>query len=139
MVFPRGRILAECAAVCGLGLLAAFWIIPAQTSGGGLGLNPAFLPTLCALVIAGLAVLDGAFRLAAPAPPHSGEEPSAWRAFIRLQLVALAAALALHVGGVAGCALVGLPAGMLALGEKQWLRIVLTTALGTAGLVLAFR
>ena len=40
----RGSVLAELLCLSGLVVLGYVWIIPSQVSGGGLGLDPGFLP-----------------------------------------------------------------------------------------------
>lgn len=121
---PRSRwsLLAEGAVIGGVSLLAVFWIIPNQTSEGGIGLSPAFLPTLCAAACGVFAVADVLLRLARRDRSHA--YPQDWTAFVRIGAVALLGTAVLRWGGVTASALVTVPAGMLVLGERRPLRIV---------------
>jgi len=53
---PRSRVslFAEAAVLTAACFLAFIWLIPVQTSEGGIGLSPAFLPKLCVAAIGGL-------------------------------------------------------------------------------------
>ncbi|WP_454654936.1 hypothetical protein [Bosea beijingensis] len=82
MMRSRASLLAETLLLCGGCLALMFWIIPAQTSEGGFGLSPAFLPTMLSAAILLLVLGDGALRLAAPKAPiprASVRLPGCWR------------------------------------------------------------
>ncbi|WP_210207626.1 tripartite tricarboxylate transporter TctB family protein, partial [Rhodoplanes elegans] len=130
-------VVAEAVLIGGAALAAVVWIIPAQTSDGGIGLSPAVFPTVCAIALGVFAVADALLRLARGAP---GERyPDGWGAFFRIGAVAVLGVCLLPVVGIAGCALVMVPAGMLVLGERRPLHIAVA-ALACAGLVwLVFR
>lgn len=135
----RGRlsVVAEAGLIGGAALAAVAWIIPAQTSDGGIGLSPAVFPTVCAAALGVLALADALLRLVRGAP---GERyPDGWSAFGRIGAVAILGTVVLAVAGIAACALVMVPAGMLVLGERRPLRLA-GAALACAGLVwLIFR
>lgn len=117
----RGSLLAEAAVVGGAALLAVLWVIPLQTSEGGIGLSPAFLPTLCAAACGIFAAADALLRiLRAEASPSY---PQGWIAFFRIGAVAIAGTVALQWGGAGACALVTVPAGMVAVGERRPLHL----------------
>lgn len=132
----RGAVLLEMVVLCGLGLAAVFWIIPTQTSGGGLGLYPAFLPTACAVAVTALVFLDGVIRLLKPAKATGVGEP--WGALLRIGGISVLGVGVLQFVGAAACGFVVLPAAMIALGERSWVRIIVTTAIGAGGLALIF-
>ncbi|MFL9826383.1 tripartite tricarboxylate transporter TctB family protein [Rhodoplanes sp. SY1] len=133
----RLSVVAEAVLLGAAALAAVVWIIPAQTSDGGIGLSPAVFPTVCAIALGVFVIADAALRLLRAAP---GERyPDGWGAFVRIGAVAVLGVCLLPVVGIAGCALAMVPAGMLVLGERRPLRIVVA-ALACAGLVwLVFR
>ena len=132
----RGSVLAELLCLTGLALLAYFWIIPSQVSGGGLGLDPGFLPRFCVAAIGALVVADGVMRLI------GGERVEAyaerWSALMYVGALAVLGAVILRFGGVAASAAVTIPVGMLALGERRPILIVAATAV-VAGFVFFFQ
>ncbi|MFD2182350.1 tripartite tricarboxylate transporter TctB family protein [Rhodoplanes azumiensis] len=133
----RLSVVAEAVLIAGAALAAVVWIIPAQTSDGGIGLSPAVFPTVCAIALGLFVVADALLRLlrATPGDPY----PDGWGACLRIGAVAVLGAAVLPVVGIAGCALVMVPAGMLVLGERRPLRIAVA-ALACVGLVwLVFR
>lgn len=128
----RGSMLAETALLAGFCLALLVWIIPAQTSEGGFGLSPAFLPTALAAALLVLVLADGAGRLltrrAEPAYPEG------FGALGRIMALAVLGALVLRFGGVALAGAVASGAGLPLLGERRPLPI-LATALGCGGLL----
>jgi len=132
----RGSVLAELLCLTGLALLAYFWIIPSQVSGGGLGLDPGFLPRFCVAAIGALVVADGVMRLI------GGERVEAyaerWSALVYVGALAVLGAVILRFGGVAASAAVTIPVGMLALGERRPILIVAATAV-VAGFLFFFQ
>lgn len=133
----RGSVMAEMLLLAGASALALFWIIPSQVSGGGLGLDPGFLPRLCAGAIGVLVLADGLRRLARRGAPEE-TYPSGWSSLIRIGALAILGAVVLRYAGNAAAAAVVIPTGMLALGERRLLLIVLTTAL-VAGTFFLFQ
>lgn len=113
----RGSLLLEAAVVGALALLLVFVIIPAETSEGGIGLSPAFLPTLCAAAAGLFAVADALLRALRAEP--SARYPEGWTAFFRIGAVAVAGVVVLAYLGAGACALVTVPAGMAVLGERR--------------------
>lgn len=134
---PRLAAVVETAALCGLGLVAILWVIPAQTSGAGLGLPPAFLPTVCAVAATLLTLGDGIVRVVRPRPSETNEE--GWSAFILVGAVTIICTILFQVAGIVVSTLFTIPACMLLLGERRWLPILLTTAVATIGLGFVFR
>jgi uncharacterized membrane protein HdeD (DUF308 family) len=132
----RGSVLAELLILTGLALLAFFWIIPSQVSGGGLGLDPGFLPRLCAAAIGLLVLADGVLRLVRNV--HVESYPEGWAALVRVGSLAVLGAVILQFAGLAVASLVTIPIGMLMLGERRPLLIALTTLL-VAGLLFLFQ
>jgi uncharacterized membrane protein HdeD (DUF308 family) len=132
----RGSVLVELLILTGLALLAFFWIIPSQVSGGGLGLDPGFLPRLCAAAIGLLILADGVLRLVRSV--HVEAYPEGWAALVRVGSLAVLGAVILQFAGLAVASLVTIPIGMLMLGERRPLLIALTTLL-VAGLLFLFQ
>ena len=93
----RGSVIAELLCLAGLALLAFFWIIPSQVSGGGVGLDPGFLPRFCVVAIALLVAADGMKRLV------GGERVEAyaerWSALVYVGAIAVLGAVILRIGG----------------------------------------
>lgn len=118
-------------------LALLLWIIPAQTSEGGFGLSPAFLPNACTAAIVVLVLADGVQRLL------SGRRdtvyPENYRAALLIGGVAVAGALALMWGGVALSATVCTALGMLAMGERRPVPVLMITALCGGVFWLIFR
>jgi hypothetical protein len=136
---PRSRIslLAEAVVLIGACLLALVWLIPAQTSEGGIGLSPAFLPKLCVAAIGLLIAADGVLRFVRRAPqPHYAE---GWGAFVRLGAAACVGTLALRVGGIVPAVVVCCMATALALGERRLPYLVLPALFCAAAFWLVFR
>lgn len=116
---PRSRLslVIEAAVLLGACVLALVWFIPAQTSPGGFGLSPGFLPKLCVAAIALLIAADAVLRFARrSAEPSYGE---GWGAFMRLAAAACLGTLALSFGGIVPAAVVCCVATALALGERR--------------------
>lgn len=132
----RSSVLAELLCLTGLALVAFVWIIPLQVSGGGLGLDPGFLPRLCAGAIGLLVLADGLQRLLRGQPVEV--YPAGWSALARVGGLAVLGAVVLEFVGIAAAALVTIPVGMLILGERRPILIAATTAL-VAGLLFLFQ
>jgi hypothetical protein len=130
----RLAALRETAVVAGLAL-AALWVIPRQAASAAvLGLQPGLLPTVCAWVIAIVALVALVLRLWRPEPLLPERSAPIWPAAL-IAAVAIAGILALQFLGPVACGLLVVALGLVALGEKR-LAIVLPTLAGTA-LVLA--
>ena len=130
----RLAALRETFVVAGLAM-GVIWLIPSQTASGPvLGLKPGLLPTVCAVAIAGIALIALVFRLLRPEPLLPERSAPIWPAAM-IAAVAIAGVLALQFLGPIACGLVVVALGLAALGEKRP-RIVLLTLAGTA-LVLA--
>lgn len=128
----RGSLAMEALLIGGLAVAALFWIIPAQTTEGGIGLSPAFLPNLCAAAIGALAAADGLLRMmrGTSIPAY----PERWTSLICMGLVAAIGMFALRWGGAVACAVIAPLVGMLVLGERRVL-ILSVTALICGGTV----
>jgi hypothetical protein len=110
----RARTLLETLVIlAGIGVVL-FWVIPGQTRGGGLGLSPGFLPTVCAIGIGLMIALDGVARLLPGTPVR--RYPVGWGALLAAGGIAAAGAVALDFGGAVACVLLTVPAGFLILG-----------------------
>jgi hypothetical protein len=133
---PRSRasIVVEMACLAGLGLLAWFWIIPIQISGGGIGLDPAFVPRACVGAIILLVLSDGVLLLLRNDRPSS--YPANWWALALTGGAAILGAVVLMLAGATAAALVVIPVGMLALGERRLVLIAVTTAIVAIALKL---
>ena len=134
----RLAALRETAVVAGLAL-AALWVIPRQTASGPafgpvLGLQPGLLPTVCAGVIAVVALVALVLRLWKPEPLQPERSAPIWPAAL-LSGVAIAGVLAMQFIGPVASGLLAVALGLAALGERR-LRIVVPTLAGTV-LVLA--
>ncbi|RAI44554.1 hypothetical protein [Rhodoplanes roseus] len=131
----RASVIAEALLLGGAALAAVVWIIPAQTTDGGIGLAPAVFPTVCAVALGVFAVADVLLRLlrGVPEPRY----PDGWMAFALIGGVAILGAVVLPYAGIAGCALVTVPAGMLAVGERRplWLAGAAVLSAGVVWLV----
>ena len=132
----RGSVLAELLCLTGLALLAYVWIIPSQVSGGGVGLDPGFLPRFCVAAIGALVAADGLKRLIGGERVETYSER--WSALLYVGAFAALGAVVLRFGGVVASALVTIPVGMLALGERRPILIVAATAV-VAGVLFAFQ
>lgn len=131
---PRSRVslLAEAALLGGAALAAVVWVIPMQTTDGGIGLSPAVFPTVCAIALGVFAVADAVLRFLRGSA--EARYPEGWTAFARIGAVAVLGAIVLAFAGIAACALVTVPAGMAVLGERRPVYLV-GAALLCAGLV----
>ena len=123
----RGSVVAEMLCLIGAALLAFFWIIPSQVSGGGLGLDPGFLPRLCAGAIGVLVLADGIRRLASRGVRDEAYA-SGWSALLWIGALAVLGAVVLRYASLAAASAVTIPLGMLVLGERRPLLIAMTTA-----------
>ncbi len=135
----RGNILAaalETVVLCGLGLVAIFWIIPAQTSGSALGLNPAFMPTVYASAFVFFVLLNGVLQLSGHVTASPLTQGAIWLV-VAMVAICCAGIMAFERFGAAVCALVVIPCSMVALGERRWGLVVGTTVVSAAGLALA--
>jgi hypothetical protein len=136
---PRSRVsaLIEAVVLAGACLLALIWIIPAQTSEGGFGLSPAFLPKLCVVAIALLIAADGVLRLIRRAPQPRYAE--GWRAFFRLGAAVCLGTFALRFGGTVPAVAISCVATALALGERRLPHLLLPALFCAAVFWLIFR
>lgn len=122
------KVVLEVICIVALGLFAVLFIIPRETSGIGLGLNPSTVPTIAALVAAFLAAADGALRLIRSGPFVSS--PLRMPALLIMSGVSVLTVFLLGYGGALLCVGIILPLLMLILGERRWLRILATTLTG---------
>jgi hypothetical protein len=118
-------------------LLAFVWLIPAQTSEGGFGLSPAFLPKLCVAAIGLLIAADGVLRLVQRTSEARYAE--GWGPFVRLGLATSLGALALYLGGTVASVAVCCVATALALGERRLAYVLLPALACAAAFWLVFR
>lgn len=130
MMRSRGSLLAEALLLSGIFLALVLWIIPAQTSEGGFGLSPAFLPTTLALVLLALVLGDGALRLLRGR--NEAAYGAGFGALARIVVVSVLGAVVLRFAGVAAAAGVTSAVGLFALGERRPLPI-LALALACGG------
>lgn len=133
----RASLLIEAVVLTGACLLALVWLIPAQTSEGGFGLSPAFLPKLCVAAIALVIAADGVLRLVRQAPQPRYAE--AWGAFVRLGAAVCLGTLALYAGGIVPAVAVCCMATALAIGERRLPYLLLPALLCAAAFWLVFR
>src|ERR1700750_2806158 len=110
-------LLIEAVVLIGASVLALVWFIPAQTSEGGFGLSPAFLPKLCVAAIGLLIVADAALRFVRRAPQARYAE--GWGAFLRVAVAACLGTLALYFGGTVASLAVCCVATALVLAERR--------------------
>lgn len=131
---PRSRVslLAEAVLLGGAALVGVVWVIPMQTTDGGIGLSPAVFPTACAVALGVFAVADAVLRFLRGSA--EARYPEGWTAFMRIGAVAVLGAVVLAFAGIAACALVTVPAGMAVLGERRPVHLA-GAALLCAGLV----
>ena len=151
----RAAIL-EAVVVGGAALFAIFVLIPRQTtpSPDAAGLEPATLPTVCAVIIAVLSVfrllaslastrrasrrgtaspvavadtLDSAIAADRDVADTVAVRIGPFPAVVVIIAVALAGLIGLMTFGPVACAAIIVLAGMPALGERRWLRILLCT------------
>jgi hypothetical protein len=132
----RGSLLAETALLAGFCIALLVWIIPTQTSEGGFGLSPAFLPTTLSMVMLGLIAADGALRCFAKRPEPA--YPAGFGALARILALAILGALTLRFGGVALAGAVTSGSGLLLLGERRVTPILATTLVCGGTLWLTF-
>lgn len=113
------------------------WVIPAQTSEGGFGLSPAFLPNVCTAAILVLVLADGVHRRLSRR--REAAYPENYRAALMILGVAVVGVLALMWGGVALSATLCTALGMLAMGERRPVPVLVITALCGGVFWLIFR
>lgn len=132
----RGSLLAETLLLSGFCVLMLVWIIPTQTSEGGFGLSPAFLPTTLTAALLGLLLLDGGQRLLArrAEPAYAPGHGAVWRVLF----LATLGVLVMRFGGVALSGAVTSAAGLLILGERRVLPVLATALICGGTLWLAF-
>jgi hypothetical protein len=128
-------VVLEAAVLGGLGLLAIFWIIPAQTSGSALGLSPGYMPTVYATALVVVVLANAVLHLTGRIATSPLVEGSIGSVAIVVIISCIGVALFEFVGAVF-CGLVVLPSMMIALGERRWALIAGTTLVGLAGLAL---
>lgn len=128
----------EAAVLCGLGLLSVFWIIPTQTSGNALGLDPAFMPTVYAAAFVAIVLTNGVLHLTGritASPLTAG----AIGPVIAVMAICCAGIAAFEYLGAVACGVVVVPCMMIMLGERRRVLIAATTVVTAAGLALVFR
>lgn len=126
-------VLGELAVVGGACLLALLWIIPKQTATDPFSaLQPDFVPNVCAVAIV-LLTLFQAWRAvrehrAAAQDKDGGEAPIAhsWRSAFGAMAIVAAGVCAFYLAGLLATALIVVPGLMLWLGERRYLRIIVT-------------
>lgn len=136
---PRScvSLLIEAVMLVGACVLAFVWFIPAQTSEGGFGLSPGFLPKLCVAVIAVLIAADAGLRFARRTAEPSYAE--GWGAFMRLAAAACLGTLTLRFGGMVAAVAVSCAATALALGERRLIHVLAPALVCAAAFWLVFR
>jgi hypothetical protein len=132
----RLSLIAETLLLAGFCVALLVWIIPAQTSEGGFGLSPAFLPTALTAALLALLVLDGGRRLVSRRAEPA--YPTGIGALGRIIGLAVLGALILRFGGIVPAGAVTSAAGMVILGERRALPVLGTAIICGATLWLAF-
>lgn len=133
----RLSLLVEAVVLTGVCVFALVWLIPAQTSEGGIGLSPAFLPKLCVAAMGLLIAADGVLRLVRTSPQP--RYPEGWGAFFRIGTAACLGTVALYLGGTVPAVAVCCVATALALGERRLAYIILPALVCAAAVWLVFR
>lgn len=125
----RGRpsLLAEAAVLTLAAVLTVVWVIPTQTTDGGFGLSPAFLPTVCAVAIGVLVAADGIQRILRRETVMAYSAP--WTACIRIGGTACLGVIGQMLGGVGIAATVTVACGMVVLGERRLVPILLASGI----------
>ena len=125
LALPRSGVslLIEALVLSGACFVLFVHLIPAQTSDGGIGLSPAFLPKLCVVAMGLLIVADGVLRLVQRTPPPRYSE--GWGPFFRLGIAACSGTFVLQFGGPVAAVAVCCIATALALGERRLLHLFL--------------
>ncbi|KRR02319.1 hypothetical protein [Bradyrhizobium valentinum] len=136
---PRSRasLFVEAVVLAGVCFLAFIWLIPAQTSEGGIGLSPAFLPKLCVAAIGVLIAVDGVLRFIQRASQPRYVE--GWGALFRLGAATCLGATALHFEGIVGGVAVCCIATALAIGERRLTYLLFPALFCTALFWFTFR
>lgn len=136
-VNSRRAVLKETAVVFALGI-AALWIIPRQTTSGPvLGLPPAFLPTVCGVLIVALSLLGLAMRLWRPEPLRPERSAPWWPAALVLG-VSIAGVFGLQFFGPAASGLICVALGLAAMRERRVPVLLITLAVTGLALILVF-
>lgn len=130
-------LLIEALVLIGASVLALVWFIPAQTSEGGFGLSPAFLPKLCVAAIGLLIAADACLRFMRGTPQPRYAE--GWGAFLRVAAASCLGTLALYIGGTVGSVAVCCVATALVLGERRLIYVLAPALLCSAVFWLVFR
>lgn len=121
-----------------LGLYTLFVVLPAQTSAtGGIGLAPRDLPALAVLVVIGLSALLVVQSLLAKLPGRASLWPASWHETLTMLVgfaFALAGILAFQFAGFVPGGAVLMVSIMLFMGERNWLRLLLTPTLVVGGM-----
>lgn len=122
------RLMYEMGVLVAIALAIAFWLVPSQTtSDPTVSLQPAALPTLCALAIAGIALTLFRPSQNKQDQPEKCLPPARWGILAVLVLIVAAGIAALAWIGTLAAPFVIVPAMMLMLGERRMGRILLTT------------
>lgn len=115
----------EIICIVALGLFVAFVVIPSETSGVGLGLNPSTVPTIAILTATIFAAADGFLRMLAYKPSVSTSLE--FSTALMMGGISVLAVVLLAYAGALVCVGIVAPLLMLILGERRWLRILATT------------
>jgi tripartite tricarboxylate transporter TctB family protein len=141
----KGRLMklsdvAAGAVLCVLGLYTLFVVLPAQTSAtGGIGLAPRDLPALATIVVIGLSALLVVRALFAGLRESGSLWPTGWHETSTMLVgfgLTLAGVVAFqYVGFIVGGSLLVVSV-MLFMGERSWLRLILTPTVAVGGMYL---
>lgn len=118
------KVVVEIVAIVAFGLFVVLFIIPRETSGIGLGLNPSTAPAIAIIAAAVLAAADGVQRLIRSGPFVSSS--LTLPPLLIMGGVSVLAVLLLGLGNALICVAITVPLLMLILGERRWLRILAT-------------
>jgi tripartite tricarboxylate transporter TctB family protein len=132
--------VAAGAVLCALGLYTLFIVLPAQTAAtGGIGLAPRDLPALATIVVIGLSALLVVHSLLAGSRERGTLWPAGWHETLTMVIgfgLTLAGVVAFHyLGFIVGGSLL-IVSIMLFMGERSWLRLILTPTVAVGGMYM---
>ena len=123
-----------------LGLYTFFVVLPAQTSAtGGIGLAPRDLPSLAVLIVTGLSALLVVRSILAKLPRRASLWPASWHETLTMFVgfaLAFAGILAFQFAGFILGGAVLIVSIMLFMGERSWVRLLLTPTVVVGGMYL---
>jgi len=123
-----------------LGVYTLFVVLPAQTSStGGIGLAPRDLPALATLAVIGLSALLVVRSLLAKLPRGVSLWPASWHESLTMLVgfgLAFAGILAFQFAGFILGGAVLIVSIMLFMGERNWVRLLLTPTVVVGGMYL---